>query len=217
MLKQYGSVFLTLVLMLFTSPLLAKPHTQAPKDKVSSEEEVVVDPAVLEHTVVTPAEKQSQIEEFSRQYSKSDYFHIYRRAITLRAGAVYGFKDSSDDEDSTNAVFGFSFLVPRKKSPQVEVGVDLSAVGHGHFTVMSRRIYNERGAFRPFYRLGVMHKLDPDDRFASFSDFENYLARFGFGFEDTLRPASSYRIEVEMAAGPEDVLGFLTVGKVFSF
>ncbi len=217
--KPFLAVFLTFVLL--SSPfasriVLAKPHDNAPKDKIEQVEEETVSPETLDALSVTPV-KPSSFEEYSRQFSRADYFHIYKKAITVRAGAVFGFEDSSDDEDLTNALLGFSFLLPRKRSPQVEVGADLSTVGHGHLTLMSRHIFNERSSFRPYYRYGLMHKLDPDNKFASFSDWENYLARFGFGFENSTRRARSWRIEVEVAAGMDDILGFLTIGHVYSF
>jgi hypothetical protein len=212
---RFLAVLLTLV-VLKTSIVEAKPHSDAPKDSVVVDDEEVVSQETIDALSITPP-KPDSFREYSQQFSRSDYFHNYRKAITLRAGAVFGFEDSSDDEDLTNALFGFSFLVPRKRSPQLEVGADLSTVGHGHFTFMSRHIFNERSSFRPYYRYGVMHKLDPDDKFASFSDWENYLGRFGFGFENSTRRSRSWRIEVELAAGGKDILGFLTLGHVYSW
>lgn len=219
MFAQKFGPFLTLVVVTAAalSAVEAKPHKNAPKDAAVVEESENVSQETLNQIVITQPESVNQHDEFSRDFSRRDYFHVYKKAITLRIGAVFGFEDSSDDEDLTNAILGFSFLLPREKSPQIEVGADLSTVGHGHFTVMKRKIFSERSSFRPFYRYGLMHKLDPDDRFASFSDYENYLGRVGLGFEDSRRMARSTRIEVELAVGTKDFLGFVSIGRVYSF
>ena len=102
-------------------------------------------------------------------------------------------------------------------SPKWELGADLSFVGHGHVHVSRRTIYNEKGAFRPYYELGIMHKVVPDEKFASLSNWDNYLFRFGIGLSNILHPPKSVQLELEVAVGPEDVLAFFSYGYAWGF
>jgi hypothetical protein len=109
-------------------------------------------------------------------------------------------------------LLGFNYLIPKQSSPQWEVGADLSLASQGHINVMRRFIYNERGSFRPYYKYGVMHKFVADEKFASLSNWENYLGKIGIGFEDILRPPRSLRLELEAAMGAEDIFVMFTYG-----
>ncbi|MCB0350286.1 MAG: hypothetical protein KDD38_03825, partial [Bdellovibrionales bacterium] len=75
----------------------------------------------------------------------------------------------------------------------------------------------EKGAFRPYYELGIMHKVVPDEKFASLSNWDNYLFRFGIGLSNILHPPKSVQLELEVAVGPEDILAFFSYGYAWGF
>lgn len=213
MLQTTFAIFLTLVLL--PAAGFARPHNEAPVDQTESVDDSAVDPMVKDRVVITPVKATGAMEEYSRRFSKDSYFYNHRKAITARSGVVFGFQDSSDDEDLMNGLIGVAYLLPWNRMPKTEVGIDLSFVGHGHLTVMQRKIFNYQGSFRPYYRYGLMLIADPDDKLAFFSDWEKYLGRVGVGFEDIQKPSQSLRVELEFAAGTKDLLGIFTVGYVW--
>lgn len=219
--------FLTLVLILnlaVISMAFAKPHsempqtTSVPSSHVQEEaseaapEEVPTPYANDLMSITEVGDEPKNISEFAKHYSKENYFYPYRQSLTPRVGLLFGLRDSSDEDDIMNVLLGFNYLVKRAASPHWELGADLSLASHGHINVMRRHIHNERGSFRPYYKYGFTHKLVSDEKFASFSNFENYLARVGVGFEDILRPPRSLRLELEAAVGIEDTFIIFTYG-----
>lgn len=205
--------FLTLVL--FQPAGFASPHNEAPPDQTEKVDETPVDQSVTDRISITPVAPPKTTDEYSRAFSREDYFYNHRKAITVHGGFVFGFQDSSDDEDLVNGIIGVSYLLPWNTRIKTEVGADLSFVGNGHFTIMRRRIYNDKSAYRPYYRYGLMLISDPDDKLAFISDWDRYLARAGVGFEDSRWPSKSLRVELEFAVGTKDVLGLFSLGYVW--
>jgi hypothetical protein len=219
MIRRLNLYFLTLVVVanfaFISSLAFANPHTEAPEIKDAKVEPSGPAPEPYRNDLmsVTPVGEPPQtMSEYSRSFSKSEYFYPYRQTLTPRVGLIFGLRDASDEDDIMNVLLGFNYLVKRDKSPQWEVGADLSLASAGHINIMKRRIYNERGSFRPYYKYGVSHKFITDEKFASISNWENYMARAGLGFEDILRPPRSLRLELEAAIGPEDIFIIFTYG-----
>jgi hypothetical protein len=216
-----GTRFVFLILTLVGVVATANPHADAPTQNLPPDESTngtAPDPMKLENTVLTPAPGEpSNLDEMITRFNRKNYYHAYRKEMAAYFGAVFGLKDSSDDEDVMNYLLGFSYLLPSRQSPKWEAGATLSTVGHGHLNLSKRTIYNEKGAFRPYYEYGVMHKFVPDEKFASFSNWDNYLARVGFGMADIRRPPRSVQLELELAVGVEDVLVMFTYGYSWGF
>ena len=183
---------------------------QIPSDKSQGE----TNPETLENIVVTPA---PTVTEKQLDLNKSQYYYAYKKELDFHIGGVLGIEDSSEDEDEINMIFGFSYLLPKKTSPKYVAGADLSTVGHGHFYFARRSIYNETSSFRPYLDYGLMHKFVPDEKGASFSNWENYLLRVGAGFGDLRTPPKSAKFDVNFAIGTEDVLLLLTYGYAWGF
>lgn len=150
-------------------------------------------------------------------FDRSTYYYPYRQELELHAGAVYGVQDSSDDPDEVNEYLGFSYMLPRLESPKWIFGADLSLVGHGHVHVSRRHIRREKSAFRPFYQYGLLQKFVPEEKFASLSNWENYLLRLSVGFAVLTIPPGSAQLELAGAIGAEDTLVMLTLGYVWGF
>lgn len=217
-----GPCFLTLVCVfamaiVHSDHAVAAPYLEEPSEK-PKEEDLVAAPKdeVLENISISKVPP-SKAMPTSESFDKKNYYYPFRKEIDLHIGSVMGIVDSSDDDDTFNALLGFSFVLPKLLSPKYEVGADLSTVGHGHLWVNRRKIYNEKSARRPYYEYGLMHKFVPDEKFASFSNWENYLLRIGAGIALTMRPGHSYRIELEAAAGIDDILVMFTGGYVWGF
>lgn len=217
-----GSLFLIGVV----DHALAKPHYDSPKG-VEREDEIASDATSVPSensnerdanlAITQPPEKNFVVDELVTKFNKSTYFYPYRQEFELHLGAVFGIRDSSDDKDLMNVLMGFSYMLPRLESPKWKVGADLSGVGHGHLHVVRRKIFNEKGSFRPYYDMGVMHKFVPDEKMASLTNWDNYLARFGVGFADILKPPRSVQLELNVAAGTKDFLVMFTYGYAWGF
>src|SRR5690606_39766587 len=211
-----SQILLTLVLLSFSAQVAnSKPHGQAPANLNLEKQSTVApaDPDTLENLAITPPPKVNSNEnDLLKKFVRSTYFYPFRRSLSVYLGTVFGFKDSTDHDNFMNYVGGFKYLLPTRSSMRWELGADLLTLGNGHISVSRRRIYSETSAFRPYYRYGITHKFVPDERFASFSNYDNYLAAFAVGFEDIRASAKSIRLEIEFLAGTEDLLGLFTIG-----
>lgn len=200
----------------------AAPHAEAPAIVNQSQENIdgsVDNKKINENLVITPAPNldQSILRDLILRYNRSDYFYPYSEELDIRIGVVLGVADSSDDKDFVNYIFGFNYLLPLTANTRWSVGVDLSTVGNGHLHFAKRRIYNDKGAFRPFYELGIMHKIVPDEKFASLSNVENYLLWGAVGFSNTQLPSRSVQYQLQAALGAKDFLIIMTCGYAWGF
>jgi hypothetical protein len=208
-------IFLTLV----GSVVWANPHTDAPT-KVSAEEagQIVVDEQKLENISVTPAPaKRATLDDFITHYNRKNYYYPYRQELALFVGAIFSIKDSFEDSESYHGLLGFSYLLPSQFSPKWEFAAALATVGDGLISFSRRSIYNEKGAFRPYFEIGLTNKLVPDEKFATFSNWDNYLVRFALGLADIRQPPRSAQLELEIAAGADDILVLFTYGAAWGF
>lgn len=219
-------VFLNLVTK---STAWSAPHEDAPTQVQQNAEGPALDRVdsikppdqnVLENISVTPpppSNARNSVRDWASRFDKGNYYYPYRKEIEAHFGIVLGITDSSDDEDLMNYVVGFNYLLPKQLSPRWSVGADLSTVGNGHLHVARRFIYNEKGAFRPFYEYGGMHKIVPDERMSSFSNSDNYLLWGAVGFNDIRRPPKSVTCQLQAAIGLEDFLVMMTLGYSWGF
>jgi hypothetical protein len=197
----------------------ATPHFDAPTGSQETlEESVVINPEQVDNlSITTVPNKKASVDDFVTRFNKRDYFYPYRQELELHVGSVFGIQDSSDDPDLVNVLLGFNYLLPSEASPKWEFGADLSTVGHGHVHGVRRIIFNEKGSFRPYYEYGLMHKFVPDEEFASFSNWENYLLLASVGLADIMLPPRSVQVELQLAVGTEDVLFMFTFGYAWGF
>lgn len=214
---------LTLVYVIFGSVLcvcgaVAKPHLDTPigssaNDDVNNPSR----PELIENSSITPVKSghPGALEGFN----KKNYYHAYRQSLSLFFGATFGEEpaDVDEEKESMEYIAGFAWLLPSQYSPHWDAEASLSTSENAHVSVMRRYTRNEKGAFRPFYRYGLMHKVVAEERFASFSNWDNYLARVGLGLEDTSEPPRSLRIVVDVAVGKEDAIVMLTCGYTWGF
>jgi hypothetical protein len=214
-------VFTFLVQMFFSvsNRVEAAPHLDAPNPSVKEDPPATtLDPARLENLSFSEINSDgNSMEKFVTYFNKRDYYYPYRKELGVHAGVVFGFQDSSDDANLMNALLGIDYLLPSGESPRWNVGADFSFVGHEHFYVMRRIVYNEKGSFRPYYEYGLMHKFVPKEKFASTSNWDNYLLRTGIGLADIVHPPKSVDLKLEFAVGAKDFLMFFTYGYTWGF
>src|SRR5690606_21948479 len=106
--------FLTLVVCFVhvISVAHAKPFLGEPQPEDTQAEPEAPPPKSFENDrlSITPIEGEPRdLEEYSRRFSKADYFHPYRQALSIRAGVVFGLRDSSDEDDLMNGLIGFNY------------------------------------------------------------------------------------------------------------
>lgn len=199
--RRASPCFLTLVLIL-SAPhsLSAEPHNYAApssEDEVRDTEKKELDPNMILTPAPTPV-------RMKHEALDKGYFP-YRQAFTLRAGLV-------QDNDENPYLLGFMYLIPNRRSPQLEAGIDLLSDNRGHINLGIRWTMNEFGYFRPFYKGGLTCEIDPDDQLAGLVKVESYLLRAGVGLEYTFKRPISLRLEGEGTLGTEESAFYVSAG-----
>lgn len=192
--------FLTLVLLVSAASSHGAPHehsSPSAEDEAPEEQTKKLDP----NMIVTPAPETGRAK--SEPLDKG-YFP-YRQSFTLRAGMV-------EDGDEQPYLLGFMYLIPNRRSPQLEAGADLLSDNRGHITAAVRWTINEFGYFRPFYKGGLTCEMEPKEQLAGLAKIENYLARAGVGLEYVLQRPISVRVEAEATAGTEETAVYFSAG-----
>ncbi|MCB0343254.1 MAG: hypothetical protein KDD59_13495 [Bdellovibrionales bacterium] len=203
----YGVACLSLSLFLMSSRCWAAGHPDAGIAKPLPEPEQKLEPVHLEEANLVisepPKEKPDQ-----RIW---DRYYPYHQAISPRAGL---FIDRVNFRETRQANFfiGFNYLMPKYYSPQWEIGVDIGNDSRGYINVLRRWTINEREGLRPFLKFGVLHRAEPRDRFATFLNKDNYFAKAGGGLEDLMEKPVSFRFDVELAVGIQDIIALGALG-----
>lgn len=225
MLRRYWQISLTLVLALIlisgldvyskgstawaapTQELELRPETaDEPTETVESTSDLkdknlfITEPPVYSETHTSA----------QRTNGRSTYFP-YKQSMSPRIGILL---DPSLIRDSGKfpMLFGISYMLPRDHSPQIEFSFDLLTDSRAHFSAMLRRVFYERQSFRPYVRFGLSLDADAEERLATFSDFDNYLARAGVGLEDLISDPMSIRFEIELAVGTKEQMAIFSFG-----
>lgn len=193
--------FLTLVLHLSSSIVLAAPHQHSSQDEdeESTDEVKQLDPNLSLSEPTTKATKKNWDETNGIEY------YPYRQALIPRLGMYF-------DGDDNPYFLGFLYLVPNRRSPQLEAGADIISDSRGHLNAALRFTYNEFSYFRPFYKAGVTCEVDPGEQLASLADIKSYYLRGGLGLEYTFRRPMSLRVELEGALSLENTVYFISGG-----
>lgn len=219
------AIILTLVLLLTCGSAAASPHKDVPivtnnTAEISSAPNSTDETnEVSENLAITAAPKleQNVISDLILKYNKSDYYYSYRKEFAIQAGVILGVVDSSDDKDFVNYVLGFNYVLPRAIGPRWSIGADLLTTERGHLHLAKRKIYNEKGAFRPFYEAGLLHKIVPRENLAGLSNIENFLLWGVVGFSDIQQPPRSVQCQLQVALGLTDILIMITYGYSWGF
>jgi hypothetical protein len=184
------------------------PHGDAPRPEDIEAEAPAGEtesPLILDNTSITVPPTRSRFEEYMQKFNRRDYYHSFRQSIYVHLGAIVALENSTDYDHLMALSSGFMWQPRKQFSPKWEVGAAWSMMGVGQIVGMRKHIYNEKAAFRPFYKYGVTLKIDPDEQSANVSDFENYMLRAGVGLESILKPPRSVRLDLDVALGQDDL------------
>ena len=135
-------------------------------------------------------------------------YYPYRQQLTFRAGKVAAPSMKKLDD----LVLGFQYLFPKFLSPKLEAGADLHPDGKGHIHAGVRWIYHERSYFRPSVKAAFDHFVDADEKLATLTQLEHYIARLGATLEYVVWNPFSIRLEAELLINHEDNQLIYTVG-----
>ena len=193
----------------------AEPQTSAPAvKKTQSPPSVQAQPQnILIAPVPTLTPQESDKLEWSAAFHRRTYYYPFQHELIAFVGGITGVEKLSNSTAAADgAVFGIAYL-----SHAWEGGGEYSTAGREQFWLARRRVSHPNDAFRPYFSYGVMHDLISDEQLASFSNWDNYLARVGVGFEDVTTPPSSIQFELVAAAGLRDYLLLATCGMSWGF
>ncbi|MGE0762726.1 MAG: hypothetical protein AB7N80_05560 [Bdellovibrionales bacterium] len=145
--------------------------------------------------------------------ARETHYYPFRQALSPRLGAVI----TNDEDHQFEYLLGISYLWPRYRQPQAELGVDLLSGLGGHLNFGVRHIFFERNYFRPYFLWGLTHEVVPEDRLATITNIDNYYLRIAVGMEDTLELPKSVRLELEGQLGIDKYLLLLCLGYTWGF
>ena len=192
----------TIVLILHSAPSGAAPQAEVPPQDVR--EEAAPMKELDENMAITeppPAPRMAK--------PTDPRYYAYRQAVTLRAG--FGLDLSAGSED-VQRVLGVQYLMPRFLSPRIELGADLHNDGNGHIHAGLRRVFNERGYFRPSLKAGLDHLLESEKNMASFAHINNYFLQTTGTMEWVVWNPYSIRLEQELLFGLRKTWTVTTLG-----
>ena len=149
----------------------------------------------------------TKIEE-SNTPEKKILYYPYLQSMTPRMGLLLNPKDLLN----INFLIGALYMFPSQSSPHIEVGFEITTLGHGYTHVTRRHIINERRYFRAFYKYGVALLLDPEKNITNVVELQNYQFRGGIGIEDVLKIPMSVRLEIEVLYGTAGLLTLASLG-----
>lgn len=201
---QRFSLFLTLVLFCLNASSTPHEHSPDPKRKIE-ESKATNDTVEKEYLLLSP--DSATIPKTATSKTK---YYPYTQAMSPMIGILL---NAQDIGGATQVLYKIDYLIPKFRSPQLEIGVDLSSNSTGFFNIAYRWIHKERSYFRPYFKIGMSHNIIPDEKLASFTNSDNYYLLAGAGLEDLLSPPMSVRLEIHSIIG----LRFIGLGLSFGY
>ena len=200
------SKLMTFVVMTSVNIAVAAPQQDVQLEIVPEAEEQTVDTNSLSDEkgviVSTPTEDSDQ--------QKVRYFYPYRQSMSPKLGILLD--PDMLRESEVPLALGIRYMLPRRRSPQWEIGFDILTEEGAHVYLGKRFITNPRRPFRPYFTVSGMLSAQAEERLATITDFKNYYVKLGAGFEDIIKLPMSVRIEVEFAVGLERQFAIFNFG-----
>jgi hypothetical protein len=144
-----------------------------------------------------------------------EYFHKYRRGLSALAGPVIDTKRIQNKESALMRG-SIRYLFKDRNLKTYEAGADLDSDGTGAILLTRRWIYSQT-KFRPYEKLGLGIRIDPDDQLGTFLRYQHYQLRAGAGFEVLIADPASFRLELEGSASFHSLQAALTAGLVWAW
>lgn len=197
---------MTFVLLLWPIHGLASPQQDVELDtRPTTESEQVDSKTLIDQKGVIVTQPMT-----SEKTEKSNYFYPYRQSMSPKLGLVID--PDLIKESDLPLIIGIRYLLPRRRSPQWEVGFDIVTDEGAHISVGQRYIINPRSPFRPYFALSGLLVAQAEEQLATITDYKNYFIKMSGGFEDIIKLPMSVRIEAEFAVGIERQFALLNFG-----
>lgn len=180
-------------LSLLPEKVLSRPHEDTPPALEEQKPSANASQIPKDQLVISQPEFQD------RESESEEEPRIHYQYTSSASPRIGGYLDNNLFKEKKSALysFGATYLLPRNRSPQLEVGADVLSNSSGHIHASRRMIWAEREAFRPFYKLGLSHRIQADYKLASLVRVKNYYLQTSIGLEDLIRRPMSVRIEVQ--------------------
>ncbi len=197
---------MTFVLIISINSATAAPQQDAPLEGIPEELQKTTDTQALsdEKGVIISTPKESSDQQ------KVQYFYPYRQSMSPKLGILLDPDLLRESEIPLS--LGVRYMLPRRRSPQWELGFDVVTNEGAHIYLGKRFIAHPRRPFRPYFTISGMLSAQAEERLATITDFKNYYVKFSGGFEDIIKLPMSVRLEVEFILGLERQFALLNFG-----
>jgi hypothetical protein len=177
----------------------------AKKEEISSENKMILNSIDIAPPPPAP-----------EKINSDDFFYSYRRALIIRAGALYDTEAAQNGTSNPLVDLGLGYLFPDEKWKSLEAGADLLSDGTGVLH-LEKRFEFSRTRFRPYLKAGAGLRVDPSDQLATFLKYQNYQLRGAAGFDQLIQLPASLRIEIESTISTKTVQIGLSIGAVWAY
>ncbi len=147
--------------------------------------------------------------------ARLEYFHKYRRGLSFMGGPVIDTKRIQNKESALMRG-SIRYLFKDRELRGFEAGADLDSDATGAIHLTRRWIYSQT-RFRPYEKLGLAIRIDPDDQLGTFLRYQHYQLRAGAGFEALISDPASFRLELEASASFHSLQAALVGGLVWAW
>jgi hypothetical protein len=127
------------------------------------------------------------------------FFYPYKRSVTARTGLIIDPEELS--EGSLPFLIGAAYMLYHRSTPRYEALFNFTTDSVAQLGLSRRHMLNEPNHFRGFWSYGAVVQMIPEERFATFANFDNYFASAAFGMEDVTEMPKSVRLEVQLLVG----------------
>jgi len=142
-----------------------------------------------------------------------EFIYPYRRSFGYRIGALFDTERLRETELPLS--LGGTYMFHRRKSPRLELSFNYFTDATAQLGIAHRYFFNEPNHLRPFWSYGVSLNIEPDERFATAANLDNYQGTISIGMEDVLVSSKSFRIELQLAAGLENQSAIVFLGSTW--
>ncbi len=150
------------------------------------------------------------------QKEEKEYIFPYNQSLSPRYGIVFD-QETFSNRQLPDYIIGVNFMLPSDDHIHWEVGADVRSNATGRLNVGYKYVINYKSSLRPYGKVGFSMLATPKDGIASILRLTNYHALIAFGIEDTLTDPLSFRMDIELVAGSEQIAAFLCFGYVWSW
>ncbi|NQZ01367.1 MAG: hypothetical protein HRT45_11955 [Bdellovibrionales bacterium] len=139
-----------------------------------------------------------------------NFLYPYKRSVTARTGLIVD-PDKLND-GSVPFLVGAAYMLYNKSRARYEALFNFTTESVAQLGLSRRHMINEPNHFRGFWSYGGVLQLMPEERFATFANFENYFASASIGMEDVTNMPKSVRLEIHVLVGAAGQSAILYVG-----